>query len=143
MGFYSFFKNYKKKFVNSLLKSDYNESTKEDFHQSKSGGVEIQVPYQTYASSLLVVFDQSPTNLNLNEFNSIFLSKGINPRRKSFSHNFDMKKPEFIQLLSHSLKSSLRDEPLTKEVKKLSQKNAVNVNGEWASLAHLDFRLFN
>lgn len=87
--------------------SDFNEEKKEDYHSSVLKGVEIQIPYQTYSSNYLVIYDQSATNINLNKFTSIYLSKGLNPYRKTFKNNLDMKKEDFIKMVKHQTQSSL------------------------------------
>ena len=83
MGFYSLLKSFRRRFINEQIKSDFGEATKEDFHRSSSEGVELQVPYQTYATSQLALYDQSPLSLDFNRFTFVFLDKGINPRRRS------------------------------------------------------------
>lgn len=139
MGFYSFLKSYKKRFINSLIMSDFNEEKKEDYHSSLLKGVEIQIPYQTYASNYLVIFDQSATNIDLNRFTSIYLSKGLNPYWKNFKNNLDMNKEEFIKLVKHQTQSSLWDEPLTLGVRSLYEKNAINIQGPWLRRTILEF----
>ncbi len=75
----------------------------------------------------MVIYDQSATNIDLNKFTSIYLSKGLNPYWKNFTNNFDLEKPEFIQLVKHQTQSSLRDEPITPKIRTLYEKNAINI----------------